>query len=132
MKYIRTKDGSIYEVIKENDRGFVVEDFFDTDEPPYCKSELIVVLPNWVHKQSDNIEELCDVFDVYRKWNGHNCFDQTRAEMAANKAFQYAMEEYNAYKDDGDDIIWFKGAIWTNKGLIYVAKMNDKGNWELL
>ena len=25
-----------------------------------------------------------------------------------------------------------KGAIWTDKGLIYVAKMNDKGELELI
>ena len=25
-----------------------------------------------------------------------------------------------------------RGAIWTDKGLIYVAKMNDKGELELL
>ena len=24
------------------------------------------------------------------------------------------------------------GAIWTDKGLIYAMKMNERGNWELL
>lgn len=32
--------------------------------------------------------------------------------------------------DYGGDELY--GAIWTNKGLIYVAKMNDKGELELL
>lgn len=32
----------------------------------------------------------------------------------------------------GDKKIQIYGAIWTDKGLIYVAKMNEKGELELL
>ena len=32
----------------------------------------------------------------------------------------------------GDKKIQIYGAIWTDKGLIYVAKMNKKGELELL
>ena len=134
MKYIRTKDGSIYEVIKENDRGFVVEDFFDTDEPPYCKSELIVVLPNWVYKQSDTIEELCDEFDIiipahiYRygiyhaRYEGWGDFKRDWRDFKEKKGDDYRNFE----------ILGAYGAIWTSKGLIYVAKLNEKGELELL
>ena len=60
--------------------------------------------------QADTIEELCDEFvGVY-----HNI-----CEVVSTK------DNWNKYDT-------FYGAIWTSKGLIYVAKMNDKGELELL
>ena len=61
-------------------------------------------------KQADTIEELCDEF-VY------------------NKMTFKTLEETLDYAPIGSDIY---GAIWTDKGLTYVAKMNDKGELELL
>ena len=41
-----------------------------------------------------------------------------------------ALEQYNTkLRYGGCDLF---GAIWTDKGLIYVAKMNEKGELELL
>ena len=42
-----------------------------------------------------------------------------------------ALEEYLAYKEDGDDIVLW-GYIRTEKGLIYIAKANEKGELELI
>lgn len=66
-------------------------------------------------KQADTIEELCDEF-VFIKGNSKNVFPPIT---------------YNKQKDIKffDEIY---GAIWTNIGLIYVAKMNEKGELELL
>ena len=63
--------------------------------------------------QSDNVEELCDEF-VYVKSNGQKIIEKHLSRM------------------NGIEIINIYGAIWTDKGLIYVAKMNDKGELELL
>ena len=66
--------------------------------------------------RSDTIEELCDEFVVV-EFNTHK---------------NYSSESW--YKLDGycstRAIIY--GAIWTDKGLIYVAKMNKQGELELL
>ena len=69
-------------------------------------------------KIADTIEELCDEFviinpDIYEKPT--LCYG-----------------DYDEYKDElhKEDILF--GAIWTDKGLIYVAKMNEKGELELL
>ena len=59
-------------------------------------------------KQADTIEELCDEFVVIV--DGKHYI----RVPASNPNFQ-------TY-----------GAIWTDKGLIYIAKMNDKGELELL
>lgn len=103
MKYIRTKDGKIYE-----------KEYVDYDE----------LLNTWHYHgcyiydgeaitQADTIEELCDCFisarDEYHDlWDN---FEEPKTLCSESKVY---------------------GAIWTDKGLIYVAKMNDKGDLELL
>ena len=61
--------------------------------------------------QADTIEELCDRFVV-----------EHRDEFAIFHNLKLAKQTKG--------IVY--GAIWTNKGLIYVAKMNEKGCLELL
>ena len=59
---------------------------------------------------ADTIEELCDEFvGIY-----HNICEVVLT------------------KDNWDKYDIFCGAIWTDKGLIYVAKMNEKGELELI
>lgn len=124
MKYIRTKnkwlddfEGSeivkevyqIYDVKKGDDMNlwaFTFEGF------PYCITEEMII------DQADTIEELCDGFVIIDEDNEPNIkqgrdIDHCRRIWAINKCLIY-------------------GAIWTDKGLIYVAKMNDKGELELL
>lgn len=113
MRYIRTKDGKVR---KSKD--------FAADELWNYENETDNIL-----KQADTIEELCDEFVVIRNNDKYVC--------------DYIGEEpyYLAIEHDGDghyfskkellDLIVY-GAIWTDKGLIYVAKMNDKGELELL
>ena len=63
---------------------------------------------------ADTIEELCDCFVFIDE----GCYPEV------------------LYEDDlpifPTKHMQFYGAIWTDKGLIYVAKMNDKGELELL
>lgn len=111
MKYIRTENG-IYEVV-----GF--------DDECIIPSPIIKMNGKLTHcsdykncKQSDTIEELCDEFVV---------IEETQ---------NYVMEicSYKGLKDNGwiGSNFTIYGAIWTSKGLIYVAIMNDKGGFELI
>lgn len=105
--YIRTKDG-IYKVEGEtcHKKGYYI-DRYEED----------VILKEQVIKQSENIEELCDRFVVIDK--------ETKEVMNIVSFLEYAKLwsscKYNIY-----------GAIWTSKGLIYVAKMDDKGKLVLI
>lgn len=102
MKYIRTKDGRILEWEKLNK---ITKLSIDT-----CEEEI---------KEADTIEELCDDFIVVKIDEEHK---------KENLIFGYWLTaRINAVK--GEDLY---GAIWTDKGLIYVAKMNEKGALELL
>ena len=64
-------------------------------------------------KQANTIEELCDEF-VY---------------VASEKDRPVVCYKPTAFHKLSDNLY---GAIWTDKGLIYVAKMNEEGELELL
>lgn len=69
-------------------------------------------------KQGNTIEELCDEFVVVaRKGEGEHAFVADSKRIAT----------WNASL--GEKVY---GAIWTNEGLKYVAKMNKSGELELL
>jgi hypothetical protein len=71
-------------------------------------------------KQANTIEELCDTF-VFEMGLEHNICQLTFEQVRDNIL---NCELYSMSK--------LYGAIWTDKGLIYVAKMNEKGDLELL
>lgn len=69
--------------------------------------------------EADTIEELCDEFVVYDTMN-NICID--------------ILGSFKSLKDDGWIHSGFDvfGAIWTSKGLIYVAKLNEEGDLVLI
>ena len=76
-----------------------------------------VILKEHVIKQADTIEELCDRFVVIDKETKEVV--NIVSFLAYAKLWSYC--KYNIY-----------GAIWTSKGLIYVAKMDSDGKLELI
>ena len=105
--YIRTKN-NIYKVESEtcHKKGYYI-DRYEED----------VILKEQVIKQSENLEELCDRFVVIDK--------ETKEVMDIVYFLEYAKLwsycKYNIY-----------GAIWTEWGLKYVAKLDDKGELVLI
>ena len=75
------------------------------------RCQFSATLNSEIIKQADTIKELCDEFVMIS--DGKHKLD-------------IGCHSY------GDKKIQIYGAIWTNKGLIYVAKMNEKGELELL
>ena len=110
MKYIRTKDGKIYKIV--DDFGTWTSNLISREivEKALSGNEWFKGLGLNIIAQADTIEELCDEF-VY------------------NKQIFKTLKEALDYAPIGSEIY---GAIWTDKGLIYVAKMNEKGKLKLL
>ena len=123
MKYIRTKDG-IFDLSRfKFEKGDIDQSKVGSRQDCYLEQHNIEYCPHrciWVKdiiKQADTIEELCDEAVFFDKDNKPH----------------YESQEGN---------IWYLGAslftetlrfgTFTDKGLIYVAKMNDKGELELL
>ena len=112
MKYIRTKDG-VYEI----DRYYEPRDYYwvkQDCEQPICGDEII--------KQSDTIEELCDELVQVNENGGVILTQLSQCEIK---------EILSKYK-----VLFFPanyyGAIWTERELKFVAKLNEKGELELL
>lgn len=127
MKYIRTKDGRIFEVMSGPD-----------ENEWYEQKDGIICLPKKkILKQADNIEELCDEFVVEHDSNlyndnGRDIYYQVygRACHRGDSYYDFTFEQIRTGRIEMGGTLC--GAIWTDKGLIYVAKMNDKGELCLL
>ncbi len=122
MKYIRTKE-KIYEVessFLNNDGKWIGYNIVGND---------MVILKVQVIAKADTIEELVDATVIVSPKGSHSItLDEYDLVNLGNKVFidsKWRNDLINA-----GNIIY--GAIWTDKGLIYVAKMNDKGELELI
>ena len=86
---------------------------------PIERQEDIELFERTNQRLADTIEELCDRFVYWDVRHGYQTYP---------KLCDYREEDIEFIKSG--TIIY--GAIWTDKGLIYVAKMSDKGELELL
>lgn len=106
--YIRTKN-RIYKVESET-----------YDKQGYYIGDYDVILKEQVVNQSESLEELCDEFVGY-----FECFNRSYYFIYKNSYDELKRDvqtiQYSAY-----------GAIWTSKGLIFVAKMDNEGKLVLI
>ena len=121
--YIRTKDAYGKEIIalfdnRPIEKGGNVLKF--SQKSIVLKKRIIIERKDFDNsKQADTIEELCDEFVVAYENNGY--------VVLSNLAQVRLYRGNNGFSNSQ-----VYGAIWTDKGLIYVAKMNEKGDLELL
>lgn len=109
MKYIRTKYGL--------NQASIDKDFKGEEE----KKLLKVLMPE-VIEVADTIEELCDEFVVLGADDFRTTYPTAQYNLAHIRVItENLIADYKIY-----------GAIWTDKGLIYVAKVNESGELELL
>ena len=110
MKYIKTTEG-VYEI---------------KDGLNQTPKEIQIALISGDYIQANTIEKLCDGF--YIDDGTHNFLQEFIYEKWQYDGFTNALKEYNNL---GKDYTGY-GFIKTSKGLIYVAKLNDKGVLELI
>lgn len=117
MKYIRTKDG-IYEADVLSIH-YIGETHFSCWNIEHTRA-----FNEWhIIKQADTIAELCDCI-VY------DCLPRPYQDAYhKHEIGNIESLKWNRKPEKFENIY---GAIWTDKGLIYVAKMNEKGELELL
>ena len=144
-KYIRTKDGRIYDLeskeissIEYIDKNRAINEYkvecafytiyyynglkghyLECDNKGGYSCDFIEEKD--ILKQADAIEELCDEFvSTYKAWE----------YPIITKVKQANIFYIKECAKRGEQVIY--GAIWTDKGLIYVAKMNEKGELVLI
>ena len=115
MKYIRTKDG-IYEVVGFDDEC-IIPSLLIKVKKDCCIERITHCCKDDILKEASTPEELCDEF-VLPKFREVFAIDVFSKQICINHI-----------KCGNGDVY---GAIWTERGLIYVAKMNEKGELELI
>ena len=128
--YVRTKKNQIYRV------DDVFRDYRNKKLYRVASGLCFMILDEEeVIKEAETIAGLCDVFI------DGNCRDELNGcfyEKYENNALWYKpqnnleLKPVSIYEWEKEELCNIYGAIWTDKGLIYVAKMNDKGELELL
>ena len=116
MKYIRTKDGEVLKVIRE-DYGWEIPVYYDNDfGEKYVQEDDVV-------KQADTIEALCDCFIVDRG----DGFDPYYVKPTALKAM-----DTNEPMPEIYGAIWFRGQDGLPTLKPVARMLNWKGDLELL
>ena len=131
MKYVRTEDELCpIAMVKEKIKGHHAL-LFPNGETRYSDDDDILnlgcpkCLSFWLRKEhvlkeADTIEELCDIAACFFKYEKYKIPDLRLI----------GKHLYDDIKIGCFRIVY--GAILTDKGIIYVAKMNEKGELELL
>lgn len=124
-KFIRTKDGRIVDT----------ENAYEPLQWAEQASDYALTI-----KEADTIEELCDEFVYIKdgiasqyltidfKFKRDDEFCALRNKLTANGIAEISKGISKYELENGE----LKFAIWTDKGLIYVAKMNENGKLELI
>lgn len=112
MRFIRTKDGvydtkTVGSIRDENLKAWFIS--------------IKIINDDEIIKQADTIEELCDCFVI--EWLPTKHRDIFTIDKYSKEVVKSCI---------GNSKTKVYGAIWTDKGLIYVAKMNEKGVLELI
>ena len=138
MKYIRTKEGIIVDITK-----------YKTVVPRTFNGKVVAIdlnhwgqdndkYPTWIDakdivNQADTIEELCDEFVLSANGMKPMLFKKhSRTNEQSYDLFKQSWEIWRDNKKIDKNEHNYYGAIWTDKGLIYIAKMNEEGELELL
>lgn len=126
--FIRTKDG-IYDLEAKDNKGincYQINDDFKEETYGGKTGRVLYIPSKAVLKQSDNLAELCDGFYI------------DVCEPIFEKQFIYPKKEYYKFlyiieelKKENVKYTAY-GFIKTDKGLIYVAKMNENGKLVLI
>lgn len=128
--YVKTNDGHIYRLTGQ-ETIFNTTVFYEIDlNVPYADFQHTYrVSADDIIKDSDNIEDLFNVIILLETYDNEKYYSTLYKE---NLEYYKRLECFagNTKTKKGIDYEIY-GAIWTTKGLIYVAKMNRVGEWEL-
>ena len=139
MKYIRTKEGRIidlknwsitkttyvdYQTSKIEEDVCYQRTWFEYIGGDACEyREEHISHKRQVIAEADTIEELCDSEVIVWKDSTPSIWNK----FLTKQEFEHLYSSFQRKK-----VIAIYGAIWCDKGLIYVAKINSKGEMELL
>lgn len=118
MKYVRTEDRIIdVSYLEKDDKG----NYYTWENDDFCANRKYIYKEDII-QQADTIEKLCDEFVEIEEDKMPLIIDTTI----------YPIDYIFEYIKQTELKTQIYGAIWNDKGLRYVTKMNDKGELELI
>lgn len=132
MKYVKTKDGRIVRVFQEHFSMCEPDDSLTYYGPNTIDFETSRFMPKSdVKDEADDITELLDGY--YIEIEGHSydscmiydSFEEAKKELDDWRFYYHIRKEIN-YDID------LYGFVKTKNGLIFTAKLNNMGGWDLL
>lgn len=125
-KYVKTKNG-IYNLEEKDEKWqkrCQINDEFEEETYGGKTGRILYIPSKKVLKQADTIKELCDEFIHNNRI--------IRFEGGSEKYFYYLGDGFTFELDEKMIEEGIYGAVWCEFGLKYVAKLNDRGELELL
>lgn len=114
-RFIKTDEGRVEDLT----RCKVSEDLVGK---PFNPPDGWLIYRDSIVKDTDTLEEMCEEFVLVAPYR----FKLPKTTSDLNRDF----DEMKDFYTDKDDIIY--GAVWTDKGLKYIAKVNEEGELCLL
>lgn len=127
MKYIRTKDGMLFEVVGENENFFIVN---------IPGAVFVSIYKDMVVDQADQIDHLFDEIVAVKPLGvGYGYESYTREARNLVRSKECMKTFLDMFFDNGKGYTIY-GSIWTEWGRKHVAKLNDGDveycKWQLL
>ena len=107
-----------------------------TETRRLTEEEALKMVEETPNRKADTIEELCDEFVLIHTEcdNSKDIFEATDngkwLQHRGDSYYSFGLKQIRSGELEIKSPLY--GAIWTDKGLIYVAKMNEEGELELL
>ena len=120
MKYVRTKDGKIVELKPHRFYKYVLK-----GEKLYLSGKEKHLYINNVVSQADTIEELIERYVVIFEY-------QDRPLIVFKSEIEHYKHCFANKVKSNNCVLAIYGSFWVGVDLLSKAKMNDKGEWELL
>ena len=118
-KYILTNKNIVKNISKFNEN----EDCYWIYENPFMSRQTFKIYKKDIVRESDTIEGLLDYIVAVKK------DDHIPAGFFPVDDVMGNEEDYHDIIEDGYNCF---GAVWTDKGLLYVTKINENKEWETL
>lgn len=113
-RYVKSKDGSLFEVLRSDGENVFVKDYDYDNNDWYTKNIKLCDV-----RQADTIEELCDKFVLIDLKENHTYVSDDLGSLPCIYCY-----------DKKHTVVY--GSTWINGNLIKAAQMNEKGDLELL
>ena len=128
-KYIRTKDNIHNQCFKLGGKVVVIGREGSTKNVIINRDKYEERLKTGKYRESDLIEELCDRFVLIDR----NEYKEPITKELVGEKYSAMYNELKFRLSTGSDLdkMDLYGAVWTDKGLIYVAKLRTKWEWGL-